>query len=57
MKKLFITLLGSLLLVNFGNIYNNVLNINDDVSSKIYLSKIVKSERLELIDGKADSYI
>ncbi|BAW17647.1 hypothetical protein SITYG_16680 [Streptococcus intermedius] len=57
MKKLFITLLGFLLLVNFGNIYNNVLNVNDDVSSKIYLSKIVKSERLGLIDGKADSYI
>lgn len=57
MKKLFMTLLGSLLLVNFGNIYNNVLNVNDDVSSKIYLSKIVKSERLGLIDGKADSYI
>ena len=57
MKKLFITLLGFLLLVNFGNIYNNVLNVNDDVSSKIYLSIIVKSERLGLIDGKADSYI
>lgn len=57
MRKLFITLLGFSLLVNFGNIYNNVLNVNDNVSGEIYLSKIVKSERLGLIDGKADSYI
>lgn len=57
MRKFFITLLGFSLLVNFGNIYNNVLNVNDNVSSEIYLSKIVKSERLGLIDGKADSYI
>lgn len=57
MRKLFITLLGFSLLVNFGNIYINVLNVNDNVSSEIYISKIVESERLGLIDGKADSHI
>ena len=57
MRKLFITLLGFSLLVNFGNIYINVSNINDNVSSEIYLGKIVESERLGLIDGKADSHV
>ena len=57
MRRLFITLLGFSLLVNFGNIYINVLNVNDNVSSEIYLGKIVESERLGLIDGKADSHI
>ena len=52
-----IILLGFSLLVNFGNIYINVLNVNDNVSSEIYISKIVESERLGLIDGKADSHI
>lgn len=57
MRKLFITLLGFSLLVNFGNIYINVSNVNDNVSSEIYLGKIVESERLGLIDGKADSHV
>lgn len=57
MRKLFITLLGFSLLVNFGNIYINVSNIKDNVSSEIYLGKIVESERLGLIDGKADSHV
>lgn len=57
MRELFITLLGFSLLVNFGNIYINVSNINDNVSSEIYLGKIVESERLGLIDGKADSHV